>query len=222
MAVITISREFGSGGLDIGQRVAKRLGYDFVDKRMIDGVFRQYGLTKFDDLYTSAPGILDLINYDNLLMVSMLNEIIEAVAKRGNVVILGRGGFAVLHDYADVLNVRLQAPFSIRAQRIMAREGLPDVQAAEERVREDDMVHSKFVQMFYGQRWDDESQFGLIINTGSLAPELAANQIVEAVRALEQKGYPADATTTAKIKVDPVLVDAISKVIAYPLPELPT
>ena len=89
MAVITISREFGSGGLDIGQRVAKRLGYDFVDKRMVDGVFRQYGLTKFDDLYTSAPGILDLINYDNLLMVSMLNEIIGAVAKRGNVVILG-------------------------------------------------------------------------------------------------------------------------------------
>ena len=84
------------------------------------------------------------------------------------------------------------------------------------------MVHSKFVQMFYGQRWDDESQFGLIVNTGSLAPELAANQIVEAVRALEQKGYPADVTTTAKIKVDPVLVDAISKVIAYPLPELPT
>ena len=221
MAVITISREFGSGGLDIGQRVAKRLGYDFVDKRIVDGVFRQYGLTKFDDLYTSAPGILDLINYDNLLMVSMLNEIIEAVAKRGNVVILGRGGFAVLHGYADVLNVRLQAPFSIRVQRIMAREGLPDVQTAEERVREDDTVHSKFVQMFYGQRWDDESQFGLIINTGSLAPELAADKIVEAVRALEQKGYPADATTTAKIEVDPVLQDAIAKVIAYPLPELP-
>lgn len=221
MAVITISREFGSGGLDIGQRVAKRLGYDFVDKRMIDGVFRQYGLTKFDDLYTSEPGILDLINYDNLLMVSMLNEIIEAVAKRGNVVILGRGGFAVLHGYADVLNVRLQAPFSIRVQRIMAREGLPDVQTAEERVREDDTVHSKFVQMFYGQRWDDESQFGLIINTGSLAPELAADQIVAALGAIEQKGYSANATTTATIEVDPVLEDAINKVIAYPLPELP-
>ena len=82
-------------------------------------------------------------------------------------------------------------------------------------------MHSKFVQMFYGKRWDDESQFGLIINTGSLAPELAADKIVEAVRALDQNGYPTDATTTAKIEVDPVLADAISKVMAYPLPELP-
>ena len=60
MAVITISRELGSGGAEIGQQVAKSLGYDYVDKRTIDGIFRQYGLTKFDDLYNSAPGILDL------------------------------------------------------------------------------------------------------------------------------------------------------------------
>ena len=62
MAVITISRELGSGGLDIAQHVAKTLGYEFVDKHTADGVFRQYGLTKFDDLYSSAPSFLDLIN----------------------------------------------------------------------------------------------------------------------------------------------------------------
>ena len=124
MAVITISRELGSSGSDIAQQVAKNLGYEFVDKRTADGIFRQYGLTKFDDLYNSVPSFLDLINADNLLLVSMANEILEAMAKRGNIVILGRAGFAVLADYADVLHVRLQAPFAERVQRVMVREGL--------------------------------------------------------------------------------------------------
>jgi cytidylate kinase len=222
MSVITISRELGSGGFDIAQQVAKNLGYEFVDKRTVDGIFRQYGLTKFDDLYSSAPGILDLVNADNLLIISMLNEIVEAVANRGNVVILGRAGFAVLGDYADVLNVRIQAPLSARVQRVMARAGLTDLQAAEERVREDDNVHRKYVQMFYNKNWDEESNFNLVLDTGALTPERAVKQIVEAARALEQKTPGKDAVTTATIKeVDPVLADAVAKVIEHPLPDLP-
>ena len=221
MAVITISRELGSGGLDIAQQVAKTLGYEFVDKRTADGIFRQYGLTKFDDLYSSAPNFLDLINADNLLLVSMSNEILEAVAKRGNVVILGRAGFAVLGDYADVLHVRLQAPFSERVQRVMVREGLTDLQAAEERVREDDSMHRKYVRRFYDRQWDAPSNFALVLDTSSLSSDMAVQRIVEAAKALEQKAPGKDAVTTAKIEVDPVLADAVAKVMAYPLPALP-
>ena len=158
-------------------RWRRALGYEFVDKRTTDGIFRQYGLTKFDDLYSSAPSILDLINADNLLIVSMSNEILEAVAQRGNVVILGRAGFAVLGEYADVLNVRIQAPFSDRVQRVMAREGLTDLQAAEERVREDDNVHRKYVQRFYNKHWDEPSNFDLVLDTGSLSSDTAASDL---------------------------------------------
>jgi cytidylate kinase len=221
MAVITISGELGSGGSDIAQQVAKTLSYDLVDKRTTDGIFRQYGLTKFDDLYGSAPNFLDVINANNLLLVSMSNEIMEAVAQRGNVVILGRTGFAVLGGYADVLNVRIQAPFSARAQRVTAREGLTDLQAAEERVREDDNVHRKYVQIFYNKHWDEAANFELVLDTGSLSNEAAVKQIVEAAKALAQKVPGKDAATTAQIEVDPVLADAVAKVIAYPLPALP-
>ena len=222
MAVITISRELGSGGTDIAREVAKTLGYEFVDKRTTDGIFRQYGLTKFDDLYSSVPSWLDLINADNLLLVSMANEILEAVAKRGNVVILGRAGFAVLGGYADVLDVRIQAPFSERVQRVMAREGLADFDAAVQRVKEDDEVHRKYVQRFYNKQWDEPSNFDLILDTSSLSNDLAVKKIVEAARALDQKAPGRDAATTAKIEVDSVLADAVAKVISYPLPELPT
>jgi len=222
MAVITISREVGSGGTDIARQVAKTLGYEFVDKRTTDGIFRQYGLTKFDDLYSSVPSWLDLINADNLLLVSMANEILEAVDTRGNVVILGRAGFAVLGGYADVLDVRIQAPFSERVQRVMAREGLADFDAAVQRVKEDDEVHRKYVQRFYNKQWDEPSNFDLILDTSSLSNDLAVKKIVEAARALDQKAPGRDAATTAKIEVDSVLADAVAKVISYPLPELPT
>jgi cytidylate kinase len=216
MAVITISRELGSGGYEIGQQVAKSLGYEFTDKRTAEGIFRQYGLTKFNVVYDSAPSLLDLIRADNLLIVSMLNEILEALAKRGNVVILGRAGFAVLGQYADVLSVRIQAPFAERVQQVMAREGLTDLQAAEERVREDDDVHRIYMQRFYNKQWDEPSNFNLVLDMSSLSSAMAVQQIVEAARALDQKAPGKDAITTAAIEVDPVLADALAKVMAYP------
>lgn len=218
MAVITISREYGSEGRYLGLQVARRLGYDFADKNTIEGVMRQYGLTKFSDLYTSAPGFWELTSATNLLIVSMLNETMEALARRGNVVILGRGGFASLAGYPDVLNVRVQAPLAVRAQRVMVRENLANLQQAEERVKEDDRARRKFIQMFYNKNWEVESQFNLVIDTGSVSTDMAGDWIVSAVRALEQQQFD-PAQTTQRIEADPVLVDAIAKVFAEnPLP----
>lgn len=221
MAVITISGELGSGSVDIAQHVAKTLGYEFVDKGTFDAIFRQYGLTKFDDLYNSAPSFLDLLNADNLLLVSMANEILEAAAKRGNIVIFGRAGFAVLSDYADVLHVHIQAPIAERTQRVMVREGLTNQQAAEEQVREDDNVRRTYVQRFYNKQWDEPSNFDLVLDTGSQSSDMAVQQVVEAVQALEQKARGKNGVTTAKIEVDPVLADAVAEALAYPLPTLP-
>ena len=104
---------------------------------------------------------------------------------------------------------------------MIARERLTDLQAAEERVREEDNVHRKYVQMFYNKHWDEESNFGLVLDTGSLSSDAAVKQIVEAAQALEQKAPGKDKATTAQIEVDPVLADAVAKVIAYPLTALP-
>lgn len=221
MATITISREYGSEGRKVGEEVAKSLGYEFIDKRVIEGVFRQYGLTKFGDLYTSAPSFWDVANANNLLIVSMLNETMEALAHRGRMVILGRGGFASLNEYADVLNVRIQAPFSARVDRVMARENLTDRQQAEERVREDDKARQKFIKMFYNKDWDVETYFNLVVDTSTVSTDMAVNWIVEAARALEQKEFDRGVVTTQRIKPDPVLVDAIDKAMQNSLPSLP-
>src|SRR5690348_851907 len=173
MSVITISRQLGSGGEEIARQVAASLGYEFVDKRTTDAIFRQYGLTRFDELYSSVPSFLDLLNGDNLVLVAMANEIIEAVAQRGNVVIVGRAGFAVLAGLADVLHVRIEAPLADRVQRVMQREGPTDADAATELVRQDDEVHSKYIQRFYNKQWDDPANFDLVLDTGTVPMDAA-------------------------------------------------
>jgi cytidylate kinase len=219
MTAITISKELGSEGTRIGQQAAERLGYQLVDEHTVEGVLRQYGLTKFSDLYHTTPKLWDLTNLTNLLIVSMLNETFQALAKRGNVVILGRGGFAALSGYKDVLKVRVQAPLSVRTQRVMAREKLADAQAVENRVKEDDKMRSNFVQLFYNKRWELEAHYDLVLDTEAISAEMAIDWTVEAVNGLAQKVLK-DEETTQSIEVDSVLLDAIEKVMAHPLPPL--
>lgn len=216
MAVITISRELGSHGASISRKLAETLDYDFVDKDTIERVFRQYGMTKFEDIYSAAPSILDMFSYNSLLTVSMFNEMLEAIAHRGNVVILGRGGFAVLGDYADVLDVRIEAQLPVRIQRVMERENLSSQEQAQARISEDDAMRRKFVQMFYNRPWNDPASFDLLIDSGLVSEEQAVSQIVDAVKTLEQNIAGKSLRTTAALEVDQVLVDAVAQVMAYP------
>jgi cytidylate kinase len=214
MRTIAISRLVGSEGATIARRVTEALGYTLVNKSVLEGIFRQYGLEKFGDLYTSPPNVWDLANARNLQIVSMLNETMEALAHRGDMLILGRGGYASLSEYEDVLNVRLQAPFSVRVERVMARENLDNRLRAEQQVKADDTAREKFVSRFYNQAWDNGSNFDLVIDTYTISIEMAADWIIQAVSALSQKEFGADAVTAQRAKVSPALLDAIDTALA--------
>lgn len=218
MGAITISGEQGSGGDEIAGRVAKDLGFEVVNEHTSDRILRQYGLTKFKELYDSGPSLLDLVSVENLLIISMYNEILEALARRGRVVILSRVGFAVLGGYADLLNVRIVAPMAQRVQRIVTSHGLTDAAAAEEHLREDDVGHSKFVHRFYNRQSDEPAGYGLTVDTGSTSVDNATRQVVEAARAAFRASAVAGATTTAAIEVDPVLASAIAEVMEDSVP----
>jgi cytidylate kinase len=218
MKTIAISRLIGSDAAKVARRVADALGYTLVNKSVLEGIFRQYGLTKFGELYTSPPNLWDLANAKNLLIVSMLNDTMEALAHRGDMLILGRGGYASLSKYADVLNVRLQAPFSVRVERVMARENLPNRLRAEQRVKADDTARQKFVSMFYNQAWDNGSDFDLAIDTDTISTGMAADWIIEAARVLSQKEFGTNAVTAERAKVDPALLDAINIALARRVP----
>lgn len=213
MAIITISRELGSGGTTISLQVAKQLGYPLIDKDLIEAVLKQYGLVSFDDLYQSATSIWARFDPDNQLQLEMLNKTILAFASRDNSVILGRGGFAILQDYRNVINVRIQAPLPERVQHLMTSEGISSYQAAEERVKENDRVRNTFIETFYHVKWDAADYFDLVLDTSRVPIPLAVDWIVAAVKEMERdKIRPG--SSTREIDVDPVLANTISDLMA--------
>ncbi len=213
MNTIAISRLVGSQAGEIAQQLAESLGYDLVDKSVLQGTLQQYGLTRFGELYTSPPNLWDLANSKNLEIVSMLNDTMQALACRGRTVILARGGYAALNRYADVLHVRLHAPFDVRVDRVMAREGFVDRAEAEVRVAADDKARIKFVERFYGCKWHDESDFDLVLNTEVIPKETAQSWIEEALRLQGAKESRSDADLARKAQVDPLLMSAIDEAL---------
>ncbi|HUW41895.1 MAG TPA: cytidylate kinase-like family protein [Rectinemataceae bacterium] len=190
MAVITFSREFGSGGGKMAEGVARELGYHFVDKHSIGKIMASYGLVTFSEEYESTLGFWATFDGRIKEMFGMLDRVTRSIARHGNAVILGRGSFAVLCGFSDVLNVRIKAPFDMRVGRIMAENSVAERSRAELMVREGDRIRSSFVQSMYGLRWDASSSFDLVVDLGKLSPEAASAFIVGAAKSLE-KSLPA-------------------------------
>src|SRR5512139_853816 len=164
MAVITISRQWQSGGDEVARLVCEKLGYQRFDKKAMAQVGQEMGLAAgvaegAADYQPHAKGLLErwFGNYadpltgdasswtfglrnDALmdLTVANLMDIINAGYKKGNVVIVGRGGMAALQDKPDVLHVRIQAPLAVRVKRLMEHEQLTEA-AAQQRIRERDL-----------------------------------------------------------------------------------
>lgn len=210
MAVITISRQLGSHGARIARALAKDLGYALVDKGTINRVIRQYGITRLDRIYDHKPKIWELFNEDSALTIQMMNETIAAFAAQGDVVILGRGGFRVLRGLSDVLNVFVTAPDAVRAKRIGKRDEIGVGEAAEI-IHSDDELRSRFVSLFYGADWADESAFDLVVDTGELSDADAVARIAAEAAALPSY---AEGPSAAGLEVDVVLRETVEQELA--------
>ncbi|HPH96057.1 MAG TPA: cytidylate kinase-like family protein [Anaerolineaceae bacterium] len=211
MAILTLSREFGSEGDWIAQKVAQEMGYHLVDKTFVGEIMNQYGMIEFSSEYETAPSFLEMFNTRATerrnLMIDMLNRTLCAVAHHGNVVIVGRSGFAVLAGLTDVVHVRVQAPLSIRTLRVAERHHLSITQA-ENMVKEYDRLRSAFVDAFYNLDWNASHCFDVVINSDRIPPDMAVGWLVDALKAVDQKMIH-EPPSAAGLKVDPLLSEAV-------------
>ena len=215
MTIVTISRQYGSGGDDIAVRVCELLGYNLFDKRLLVQAAVQAGLAAqdvvdfsvdrykshsiFDHLITGwrAPHTIarsriwqeELMppeassKLDQAQSVALVESTIHAAAEQGNIVILGRGGQAYLKDVPDVLHARVEAPLENRSVRIQAREGI-DLTAARDKARRRDRASAGYLHQYYQVDWADPLHYHLVLNTGKLSVEAAAQLVARAVECM--------------------------------------
>jgi cytidylate kinase len=219
MAVITFSRQYGSGGDEIAARVREMLGYRLFDKRLMVQVASEMGLSDheivdFSEDNYKTRGFLERLfvrrssrvvaeastwtrdttgartvaveQLDEEWCVRMVKATIQAAYKQDNIVIVGRGGQAVLQQMPGVLHVRVEAPVEKRIQRVRYSEaaGLaPEYQQkrAEEIVSERDKATTAYLRRFYDIAWDDPLLYHLVINTGKMGIEAAAHLVANSV-----------------------------------------
>ncbi len=212
MSVITISRELGSGGTYVSRQVAQALGYHLITKDTLQKVLSQYGFAQFETEYESAPSFWERLDSNRIQMIEMLNRVILAVAQHGNVVILGRGSFAVLDNYRDVLNVRIQAPLPMRTRRVMVEQGITGFDQAEALVKESDHVRATFLQSWYGVRWDTAEMFHLVLDTSKVPCDLAVRWILD-VHEIMDEMQAEDQPLIEALNVDELLARAVAETL---------
>lgn len=210
MGVITISRQMGSEGTYIGKKLAAELGLKYVDKQELGLIMREYGFSLFDEVYDTKPNFWERFDLERASTVDFLIQAMKAVAKTGDVVMLGRGGFGLFQDYADVLNVRIQAPFSLRVDRKIKEHGLKRLEG-EALLHKFDQIRTSFIQSDLDFDANDASMYDLVFNTAVVRPDDAVASIVSAYMQNQRLGAQ---RKVSSLEVDPMLFKHVHMMLA--------
>ena len=197
MRVVTISREYGSGGGEIGARLAKRLAWQLIDHDVVKRVAQMLHVSEeeaqehdecveslptrlFKQLrlvHPSMPVIMDIpFSVDARAFHEARSQIIDGAVTAGQVVIVGRGAQAHLGPQKTVLHVRIMAPLEMRIAYVMRREGLAQ-QEAQARILQKDQEHARYLETFYHRHPGDPQLYDLVLSTGTLDLESAVDVI---------------------------------------------
>jgi cytidylate kinase len=198
--VLTVAREFGSGGSTISRIIAERLGWRLFDREIIDEVVRLAGVDRdsaercderLDPVFhrflkglwqggfeQSTAQIGDQ-PFDAEQMTRCARVVVEQAAAGGNCVIVGRGGQCLLSGRDDTVNVFVWAPRDARIARIHAR--LPKEREPERLMDKMDRERSAFIRREFNANWCDHRLYDLIINS-ALGDEVAADCIISVLK----------------------------------------
>jgi peroxiredoxin/cytidylate kinase len=200
--VITISRQTGSGGDEVAQKLSKILGYSYFDKNLLVSEAKSIGVPEqeiadFPEhdyqvksvvdkiLLRKRPVAISLASKDNAIVSKALDEeaclsvirtVINSLASKGKTVIVGRGGQAILKNIANVLHVRIVAPTAVRVKNIMKNRGLNKEEALK-LIEDTDKAEAEYLQRFYNVDWKDPAIYDMVLNMSKMNLNSAAKLI---------------------------------------------
>ncbi len=193
--VITIERQYGSGGRLVGEKLAKLLGYEFYDRELLKIAARESGMSEdvvehFDErptnsLFLSSYLVSSYMMSDTIPLNQKLAfaqfDVIRKVAQSGDCVIVGRCADYVLQSRPDRLSVFIHASNDVRAQRLVKYYGVPEA-FVEKVIKREDRSRSEYYTSFTQSKWSDLRHYDLVVDTGTFGLDNAAGLIAEAVR----------------------------------------
>ena len=186
--IITIGREHGSSGKQIGKIVAEKLGVPFYYKEMTALAAKESGLdTEFiADINVNSPAVMHSMYLSTDVIqraVAAQDKVIRKIAEQGSCVIVGRAADYVLRDRDDVVNIFVYAPDEYRIGRIMEVYG-DNHENAKKHIRRSDEARASYYKTITGKIWGDRHNYDLSID-GSIGLEKSADIICAYVNAIQ-------------------------------------
>ncbi|MCH5202992.1 MAG: cytidylate kinase-like family protein [Oscillospiraceae bacterium] len=193
--IITVARQFGSGGREIAEALAKELNIKFYDKELISLAAKESGMNpevfeKIDEqatnslLYTLSMGLYnfgngfsamgDLPVNDKLYIIQ--HKMIKRIADNGPCVILGRCADYILKDRSDVISIFINADMEYRKKHAIEHHNI-DKKRAEQIISKADKTRANYYSFYSGQKWGQAKNYDLCINRGKMSHEDAVKLI---------------------------------------------
>ena len=203
--IITITRQYGSGGHDIGKALAKKLNISFYDKELISLAAKESGIcpdvfANVDEkatnslLYSLSMGLYsygnnfssmdDLPVNDRLYILQ--HKIIKELADKENFVVVGRCADYVLRDNPNVIKIFIYADIEKRVKSAIERKEI-DPARAKQAVLKADKQRANYYSFYSGQKWGSADNYDLCINSTKLSVEQATDLIIEYLKIINNK-----------------------------------
>jgi cytidylate kinase len=200
MAILTISREFGSGGSEIGQAVARDLGYDYVDKARILNELHAVGKNweKWaESMDEHRPTIWEKYDWSFRGFGALIQGTILEYAMKSQVVLMGRGANFLLKGIPFSYRIHVVASMEDRIAKIMVRESV-ERETAIWLIEKTDNDRSNFLHSLYGKNWSDPSEYDDVINTSEQPIE---DVVAKAKEILKQKDQQVNESSLKELEM---------------------
>jgi cytidylate kinase len=203
--IVTLEREFGSGGGGIAAELARRLGWKLWDQQLtceiakraevteaavslcderVDGRLYRLAKTFWRGSYERSMSFANSRAFDTDRMIAMMEEIAGNIAEQGNAVIVGRGAPYFLRDREDTFRVFTYAPYDEKIRRVLAMGRKRD--EAEDLVNNVDKERIAYIKHYFNADWPTRSLYHLMINT-VVGDENVITTILDSMQMLESR-----------------------------------
>jgi cytidylate kinase len=231
MAILTISRQLGSGSGDMRHCIAETLGYSYVDRHVIFNEFRQVNenlsnwAKEFDQ---STPSLWEKHDWSFRRFTVLLKKILLNHAVKDNVVLTGRGSNFLLAGISHAHRIRLVAPMEARVARLVRREPI-NQDSARKLISKVDRERAGFIRAVYNKDVSDPAYYDEVFDTSIIQVDAVCTSVMETLRSKQTKKTvesqrtlemrTAAADLEAEIVLDPTLNLRVLKVMCLEVPE---
>jgi cytidylate kinase len=227
MAILTISREIGTEGLEIGKKVAEEMGYEFFDKERVLHELKTEGPRweeVVDRLDSHVPSLWEKYDWHYMGYVALAESHILDCALSGKAVILGRGANFLLENVPYAFRVRVVAPIEARLKRATQDQSCNDfvcvnTNTSQRLLEKADRESENFIRSEFGKDWNNPMAYDMILNMGGIRLEEA----VEALKImLESKEKLRDAQAENQLKKRALAARVKAAILTNPVLSVPT